>query len=276
METEEKDFEEVDWSHYFGVIRRQKYFIAAITAIVTLATAAISLVMTPIYESRAVISPITQGAEPSGVALLAAQFGLPASNTTSLSELTNLLNSNILRERVIKRYNLLPELIDYKEFATKTENEQIWEGLRRLKNALNVAPKMRENVVTVSMEFKEPRRASDIVGYILTELNEHMSGEAKRVAETNKKYLESQIDKTSDPFIRAKIYALIAQQIEKSMMAEVKENFAFKVLAPPRVPDKRIKPQRTFMVSVAFLIALFVAIFLAFFRQYFQQKRKGQ
>ena len=50
------------------------------------------------------------------------------------------------------------------------------------------------------------------------------------------------------------------------MMAEVKENFAFKVLDPPRVPDQRIKPQRRRMVMRAFVASLFVGIFMAFFK----------
>jgi uncharacterized protein involved in exopolysaccharide biosynthesis len=95
-----------------------------------------------------------------------------------------------------------------------------------------------------------------------------MASEAKRVADTNKYYLEAQLDKAADPFIKAKIYGLIAQQIETSVMAEVKENFAFKVLDPPRVPDAKIGPKRVQMVEVAFLLSLCVGILAAFTREY--------
>ena len=103
---------------------------------------------------------------------------------------------------------------------------------------------------------------------MLTELTNYMSSEAKRVAETNRKYLETLIDKNADPLIRQKIYSLIAKQIEISMMAEVKENFAFKVIDPPKVPDMRIKPKRTKMVLLAFITSLFAGIFIAFFMEY--------
>src|SRR5512145_378513 len=102
----------------------------------------------------------------------------------------------------------------------------------------------------------------DVVTYTLIELTDHMSNEARRVADTNKQYLESQIDKTADPFIKTKIYTLIAQQIETAMMAEVKENFAFKILDPPRIPDKKIKPKRAQMVIIAFLFSLFLSVFI--------------
>jgi uncharacterized protein involved in exopolysaccharide biosynthesis len=95
-----------------------------------------------------------------------------------------------------------------------------------------------------------------------------MSYEAKRVANTNKKYLEVEIDKVADPFIRAKIYGLIAQQIETVMMAELKENFAFKMLDSPRIPDRRIKPKRTQMVLIAFIVAFFLGVMVAFVKEY--------
>jgi uncharacterized protein involved in exopolysaccharide biosynthesis len=59
------------------------------------------------------------------------------------------------------------------------------------------------------------------------------------------------------------------------MMAEVKENFAFKVLDPPIVPDQKIKPKRTQMVILALVASLFLGIFVAFFKEYLA-KRKMQ
>ncbi len=93
-----------------------------------------------------------------------------------------------------------------------------------------------------------------------------MSSEARRVATINQKYLEEQLGKTADPLIKQKIYNLIAQQLETSMMAEVKENFAFKVIDPPKVPDKRIKPKRIQMVLLSFVIVhLYGCVFSIFY-----------
>ena len=119
----------------------------------------------------------------------------------------------------------------------------MWEGIRYLEKRTTVNFAQKDNVITLSCRYKDPGKASDLVASMLTELNDYMSGEVKRVADTNRKYLEAQVEKTSDPFIKAKIYTLIAQHIETSAMAEAKENFTFKVLDPPRVPDKRISPE---------------------------------
>jgi uncharacterized protein involved in exopolysaccharide biosynthesis len=69
---------------------------------------------------------------------------------------------------------------------------------------------------------------------------------------------------------------MIAQQIETGMMAEVKENFAFKVIDPPLAPDKKIKPKRAQMVMLSLIVALFVGIFVAFFREYIEKIRASK
>ena len=93
-------------------------------------------------------------------------------------------------------------------------------------------------------------------------------GVGLRSSARNKKYLESLIDKNADPLIRKNIYSLIAQQIQTSMMAEVKENFAFKILDPPKAPDMKIRPSIRKNVMLAFFISLFAGIFIAFIVEY--------
>jgi uncharacterized protein involved in exopolysaccharide biosynthesis len=61
--------------------------------------------------------------------------------------------------------------------------------------------------------------------------------------------------------------------VEKSMMAEVKENSAFKVLDPPQVPDRAIWPKKRVMVSIAFVISLFAGVLLAFVVEWIQNAR---
>jgi uncharacterized protein involved in exopolysaccharide biosynthesis len=98
-----------------------------------------------------------------------------------------------------------------------------------------------------------------------------MSSEAKRVAAINKKYLEEQLPLNADPLIKQKIYTMIAQQVETAMMAEVKENFSFKVIDPPMVPDKKIKPKRAQMVVLSFVVSLFLAVFVVFALEYLEK-----
>jgi len=277
MDTRAEFDDEINLLDYVRVLQRHGKLIVIIVAVSVVAAMIYSFFATEIFEARAVIMPANQQAEQGGMGTIAAQFGIAPPSTSNAAEVVSLLESNILMERVIDNHNLMPVLFTKEEIAGMPAESRGWEGIRYLKKKIfTVNNKMTQGVIELTVEFKDPKKAATILTSILTELTEYMSSEAKRVAETNKTYLESLIDKNADPLIRQKIYSLIARQIETSMMAEVKENFAFKILDPPKVPDERIRPKRAKNVILAFVISLFAAVFAAFFREYVQNIRMDE
>jgi uncharacterized protein involved in exopolysaccharide biosynthesis len=310
--------EEINLLYYWRVIWKRRWMISGIMVVAVFAAIIISLFMTNIYQAKAVIMPVMardNGAGAAGMAALAQQFGaLPGiamSGSTSASEILSLLKSNILREKIIRQYNLLPILFykqwDHQQRTWKRDQVKLdplhylsllsknfvptpaqgrqkkdpdipdtWDALRLLTEIVNISQDVKQNTITISVDFPDPDVAARIVEYFLVTLTNYMSSEAKRVAATNRKYLEEQLGNTTDPFIKQKTYNMIAQQIETGMMAEVKENFAFKVIDPPLAPDKTIKPKRIQMVILALFTALFVGIFAAYFREYLQKTRASE
>jgi len=313
-----RDFDqddEINLLELWQVIWKRRKFIAYFAGIVVVLTAVVSLFMTNIYESSAVITPVEtkSGAGGGMAAALAAMggglggmIGLPES--ASSTEIVLLLNSNILREKIIKEYNLLPVLFskqwdeekktwkkgtgfslnplvwvskliaavkpaDKKAVKKEPGVPDMWDGLRALKNLVQIKSNVKEKSITISAQFDDPEIAARLAGYFVAALNDHMSKEARRVAAINKKYLEEQLPLNSDPLIKQKIYTMIAQQVETAMMAEVKENFSFKVIDPPMVPDKKIKPKRAQMVVLSFVVALFLGVFIVFFLEYLEKNK---
>ncbi len=231
--------------------------------------------------------------------------GISLPESASETEIITLLKSITLREEIITRYHLLPVL-----FPEKWDNKKktwrkngnfildpfflagrfqalinpadkrassredgvptVWDGLRKLDKTVGVVSNRKEKNITISVEAEDPVLAAQVVGYFLAALNEYMSGEAKRVAVTNRKYLEEQLKQTADPYIQQKIYHMISQQIETSMMAEVKENFSFKVLERPKAPDRKIRPKRSFMVLISLAVSLLLAGFFVAFMAYLE------
>jgi uncharacterized protein involved in exopolysaccharide biosynthesis len=269
--------DETNLLDYVRIILKHRLLVFCVVGITVVVTAIVSLLTKPTYEAKALISPPGKSTDVSGMgmAALAVQFGISSPASANMSELVNLLKSNILKEKTIKRYDLMPILFEKVPFNNKTEEQKMWAGIGSLSGKLKVTTNLKENSIQLSMKFKDPKMAASILSYMLAELTDYMSDEARRVSETNKKYLEQEVEKTADPFIRTKIYSLIAQQVESSMMAQVKENFAFKVLDPPRAPDQRIAPKRTQMVMVAFAVSLLGGILAAFGKEYWSN-HKGE
>jgi uncharacterized protein involved in exopolysaccharide biosynthesis len=276
MQNKEEYKDERNLIDYINVLKRLKKLIISIVAVSVVAAGIISFLSPKIYEAKAVIMPSDQPNEQRGMNAIATQFGISAPSSSNTSEVISLLKSNILMERVIKRHKLLTVFFKKKELKGIPDASKIWNGIRYLKDIYKVRHNQREDVIELSAEFKDPKTAAEILQYILTELTDYMSSEAKRVADTNKSYLESLIDKNADPLIQQKIYSLIARQIETSMMAEVKENFAFKILDPPKAPDKKIKPKIRKNIITSFIISLFAGIFISFFIEYIDNIKKRE
>lgn len=310
--------EEINLLDLWRVIWKRRKLIGALVVILMLVTTTASLFMTNIYQSSAVIVPVADKGNPAAggaLSALASQFGgltgISLPESTSATEIVSLLNSNILREKIIERYRLMPILFseqwdsrkkDWKRDqgislnplrwlsklagavrpsdpkASPRQGEgipQIWDALRLFGDIVQINHNIKDNTITLTVINEDPVLAAKMAGYFLDTLTEHMSAEAKRVARINQTYLEEQLQKTADPLIRQKIYNLIAQQLETSMMAEVKENFAFKVIDPPKVPDRKIRPKRARMVVLSFVAALFMGVLIAFFMEHLEKRKNS-
>lgn len=302
---------EIDLLELWRTVWKRRKLIARIVCAGVLLTAIVSLFMTNIYQSEAVITPVESKGGGGGAAALMSQMGglgglISLPDSSSSKEIGLLLESKVLRKKILRDYNLLPVLFSkqwdeesktWKKESGFSLNPLTWisklfkavrpaekikskkvegvpdemDGLRELESLVKINKNVKDNFITISVQYEDPDIAAAIVGYYLAALNNHMSQESKRVAAINKQYLEEQLIQTTDPLIQQKIYTMIAQQIETSMMAAVKENFAFKIIDPPLVPDMKIKPKRAQMVVLSFVVFLFLAVFLVFVLEYLEK-----
>ena len=281
---DESSEEEINLLDYWRVIWKQKILIISVIFLITLISIIISLNAVEIYQTTAIISPLREEKGGGGMSLLSQQFGglgniagisLPSSKSSI--EIMNLLNSNMIREKMIRKYNLLPVLFSEKWDKEKKEwinkPPTMWDGIRSLSSRIKVTNNIKADIITVSAEFHNPEITVILVDDLLSTLTEHMSNESRKSALIKRQYLEEQLRSTSDPLIRQKIYNLISQQVETAMMSEMNEYFAYKVIDPPRVPDRRIRPDKRKTVVLSFIVSSFIGVFLAFFLEYIKKLR---
>ncbi|MFH1625279.1 MAG: hypothetical protein ABID54_09025 [Pseudomonadota bacterium] len=148
------------------------------------------------------------------------------------------------------------------------------DGVKILEDIIKVEPGDIKGTLAVIAEYNDPEIAAKLVEYVLITLNEHLSEDTRKTAEINKKFLERQLDKTNDPIVQQKIYNMIAQEIEKEMMSDVKENFGFQVIDPPRIPDEKMDEEKKDKIFIlGFVISLVLAIFMVFFLEYVHKRK---
>jgi uncharacterized protein involved in exopolysaccharide biosynthesis len=311
--TEQQSISELD---FWRVIGKRKKLIIWLTIVIALTSAVFSLFLPNIYESAAVITTVAekdtttsaamQMLSASGLAAMADVAGLSFPGGQKLNVLESYLKSNVVREKVITRHDLLPIL-----FPKQWDNEKrtwkrsspglmtktvtalsrvvspndtavqkpesdgapsISDGLRALQPMVTVKSNVKANTLTISVDHRDPKIAADLVAYILDALQDHLSEEKKKNANENRAYLKEQLVRAVDPMTRQKIYSLLSKQIETALMAEVKGNI-FTIIDPPRVPDRKVKPNRSQLVMMSIVMSLFIGVFLAFFLEKREQAK---
>lgn len=277
--------DEVNILFYLSLLRRRALLIFLLSIAGVALAVAWSYLLEDRYIAKAVISPVKEGGgASSGVAVLVQQIesvpGISLSSASSSSEILALLNSNMLRKKTIERFDLLPVLFPdrwdaaEKNWADAKTRPSVHGGLRVIEKIITVKHSTRDNTITITVELASARDAAMLIENMLEVLNTHLSSEAKRIAESNRRYLEGQLNNTADPLIRQNIYALIAQQIESAMMAGVMENFAFKVIDPPDAPDRKSSPRRHIIIAAGFVISLATGVALSFVLEFFKARRE--
>jgi hypothetical protein len=148
------------------------------------------------------------------------------------------------------------------------------QALRKLEGVYSISQDKKLGTIIVSADFYDPELSAWLVEILLQTLKDYVSREAILTAEKNLELLQEELPKIGDPLLRQKLQELIAKNLETKVMAKVNREFVFKILEPPRPPDRRFKPQRSKIVMVSLVSSLFLGVFLAFFREYVEKVRE--
>ncbi len=109
---------------------------------------------------------------------------------------------------------------------------------------------------------------------LVERLNNYLRVRDIAEAERSIEFLNEELEKSSVIEIRQGIFRLIENQIEMIMLANVRDEYVFKILDPAVASDadKFVKPNRRLIVALGFLIGSFLAVVLAMFRSGRDQK----
>jgi LPS O-antigen subunit length determinant protein (WzzB/FepE family) len=118
----------------------------------------------------------------------------------------------------------------------------------------------------------DPKVAAEWASELVRRVNEKMRQLAIQDAEKSLEYLVKEVSKTSSVEVREAIYRIMESQIKQIMLANVRDEYSFKIIDPPAVPDldDEVKPKKKLIVILGFVLGGFGGVFIAFFRNYIQ------
>jgi uncharacterized protein involved in exopolysaccharide biosynthesis len=270
--------ETIDLGVYFAVLRRQWWKIALLSLVVGVITLIVMLRVPNSYKATAVITPAGDEGIQSNVSYLSA---LGISKPGKAEDLETLLKSNDLTVRVFQKHDLWP-IVSPDRFDPKTgkfksgggglfgkpqeaKTPTDWDAIRAAKGRLVISLNKKNGTLSLSFESPSAESSAQIVRYYLDEAKSRLQEEAFERAGKNKKFIEEQIGRTVDALTRDRLYSMYGQEVEREMLARNRDQFGFRTIDSPRVPDRKSGPGRGRAAVAATLFCgfLFAIYFIA-------------
>ncbi len=231
-----------------------------------------------VYRASATITPAGDDGKQNPALGAFAALGVSVGGPSKVEDLELLFRSNELTARVFSKQDLWPVVLqdgyDAKTGRMKpswldgifgnreTKPPGPWDAIRAARQRFAVAINRRAGSISLSFESTSAQGAADVVRRYLDEAKNRLQEEALERANRNKRFIEDQIARTADLVSRERLYSLLGQETEKEMMARNREQFGFRIIDPPMVPDQKAGPKRGMTAVVAvFLSACALAMY---------------
>ena len=191
--------EHINILQYLVVILKRKRMIAGITLACALIMAAISLIMTPRYIAETRILPPQQSS--SGISsqvlgtlgggssgLISSSLGITSPNALYVG----VLKSRTMYDYIVDRFGLMEQYkTDYREDA-----RAILEGSVVVKSG-------KDEIISVSVEDKDPQRAAEVANAFIEKLKEITQTLAVTEASKRRLFFEEQLGKVKEDLIKS-------------------------------------------------------------------------
>ncbi|RMA93331.1 GumC family protein [Hydrogenothermus marinus] len=183
--------DEIDLYELWQTIKKRKKLIIGLFLSITILTGIFSFIMTPIYRSESAIMPISSESSPLGnLAGLAAMAGVSVGGGEDSAKIVAILNSRDIKERVIKKLNLIPVLL---EDEIPEDRNPMNVAVETLDDMVSISEDKKTGVININVDYKDPKLAQKIANTYIDELHKIMNEKNLTVAKFNRIELEKQL-----------------------------------------------------------------------------------
>jgi hypothetical protein len=137
--------------------------------------------------------------------------------------------------------------------------------------------KSKAGLITLSVEWKNPHnpnKIADIANNLVSSMNFHAKDRAILEARDSISFLEKELERTNVLSSQTILYSMIEQQIQKIMLANVKDDFIFKVIDPAVIPKRAEVKQVPAIIFLGLLLGILGAFFLVLVNHYIRKQVK--
>ena len=129
-------------------------------------------------------------------------------------------------------------------------------------------------LTTIKVEHYSPLIAKQWLDLMLKEINSVMREEDKKEASLAIEFYKKELANVKIKSIRDLFSELLEEEQKTLMLSNIREEYTFKIIEPPVVPEKRTRPARTkFVVIYTFVSGLLSIAFILLY-DFFQRSRR--
>ncbi|CCN70263.1 Wzz/FepE/Etk N-terminal domain-containing protein [Vibrio nigripulchritudo] len=298
--------DEIDLRALFAALWKGKWVITITTLLFAASSVFYALSLPNIYKADALLAP-TESSNGGGLSQMAGQLGglaslagvsLGSGEASQTDLAVQVMKSRQFVEAFINKHDLLVPLMAAKEWDIVSNelfidedyyNPATKEWLREPKGLRGAKPTAQEafskfskkvfsvsqnkesGLYTISVKHFSPYIAQQWVNWLVEDINQVMR--ERTIAETSQNliYLNTQLEKTSIADMQSTFYKLIEEQTKSLMLAEVQEEFVFKVVDPAVVPELKDGPKRALICVLGSLLGGMLGVAIVLVRVVFRR-----
>ena len=251
----------------------RRWWLLASTVLFTIAAVIYALSGERIYRATTVLAPQEANSQANAMASLLGQAsGLAAlvginvgAQTSNVEEALAVLRSREFTMRFMNDEKIVPKIFrdDWDKGAqqwkagvkppTSSRAFKIFDSEMR-----QIVQNRKTGLVSLHIDWTSREEAARWANLLVQRLNDEMRQRAINDANVSLRYLEKELEANATVEVRQSINRLIEAQIKQRMLANVNQEYAFRVIDQAVVPeiDEAIRPQRRKIVIVGALLGM--------------------
>ena len=295
--------DEVDLLELWSVIWSGKWQIITITFVFAVGLVVYALWLPDIYRTEVLLAPVAQEesgglggnlGQLSGLASLAGiNLDGASAEVTMKSRALAIVQSRFFIQDFFETHDLLVPFMGSKpgeasgtiEIDPELYDETTQQWIREPSPAGNLIPSGQEvyeafseilsitedeltGLVTISLEWYEPRLIKQWMDLLVEDLNNYMREQDTIEAERAIEYLNSRLQETSLVEMRNVFFNLIQQQTQQVMLADSRQEYALETIDPAVVPEIKSAPRRSIICILITLLGGMLSVLIVLLKHY--------
>ena len=267
-----------------AAFRRHLWLLLGAAAVGLILAVVLVVLAERVYRAEVNMMPAATDASSGALSDLAGGFGglipLAGLNTNAAAaknEALAILSSRSFTERFINEGDLLPVLYsgqwDAQAGAWRDADDAptLWKAVKFFDRSVrSVNEDGSTGVITVAVEWRDPQLATEWANKLVADLNAQVRQRAVEEAARSIEYLNKELGKTNIVELERSIYELIEDQIKTIALANVRDEYAFRVIDPATTPDMDdyVYPNEPVMLILGLAVGATLGVVVVLLREF--------